>query len=69
MLTKLTASQQQKPSVKGFAPENISFLILVFKPIATIAIIIKNLLKYFKKEKTLFIIIEISSVIIPTSIK
>ena len=54
MLTKLIANQQQKPSIKGFAPENISFLILVFRPIATIAIIIKNLLKYLKKEKILF---------------
>ena len=69
MLTKLIANQQQKPSIKGFAPENISFLILVFRPIATIAIIIKNLLKYLKKEKILFIIVEIFSTISPVPIK
>ena len=56
-ITRLTPdmpSQQQKPINIGFAPDLISFTILVFKPIAAIAIMMKNLLSSLSGEKKLF---------------
>lgn len=35
--------QQQSPKIIGFPPVFINFTMLVFKPIAAIAIVIKNL--------------------------
>ena len=56
-ITRLTPdipTQQQKPINIGFAPDFISLTILVFKPIAAIAIMIKNLLSSLSGEKKLF---------------
>ena len=44
-------TQQRKPSKIGFPPERINFTIFVFKPMAAIAIMIKNLLSSFNNAK------------------
>ena len=46
------ATQQQKPIRIGFPPVRTSFTILVFRPIAAIAMIMKNLESSLKGEKT-----------------
>ena len=46
-LTMVMLIQQTKPSNNGFPPVLTSFTILVFKPIAAIAITMKNLLSSF----------------------
>lgn len=48
-LTPVIAVQQQSPSKIGFPPVLISFTMSVFIPIADIAIMIKNLLIFFRK--------------------
>ena len=45
MLTTVIAHQQQAPRIKGFPPVFTSFTILLFNPIAAIAITMKNLLR------------------------
>lgn len=52
MLTKEIAIQQQKPMKIGFPPDFTNFIILVFRPIAAIAITIKNLDNVLKGVKT-----------------
>lgn len=47
-LTTVIAIQQVAPSNIGFPPFLIILMILLFKPIAAIAIIMKNLLSSFK---------------------
>jgi len=47
METTVIAVQQQKPIRIGFPPFLTSFIIFVFKPIAHIAIEIKNLASHF----------------------
>lgn len=44
--------QQQAPRRIGFPPDLISFIILLLRPIAAIAMMIKNLLSSFKGENT-----------------
>lgn len=47
------AIQQQNPIKIGLPPFLINLIISVFRPIALIAITIKNLLNFFKKVKQL----------------
>ena len=46
-------TQQKNPITRGFPPVLINFTILVFNPIAPVAIIIKNLLIVFIGLNTL----------------
>lgn len=50
--TPVIPIQQQAPIISGFPPVFISLIMSVFKPIAAIAITIKNLLKVFNGLKT-----------------
>lgn len=51
-LVKVIPSQQQAPMKSGLPPVLISFTISVLRPMAAIAMTIKNLLKSFKGENT-----------------
>lgn len=51
-LTTVIPIQQQPPSKIGFPPDLISLIMLLFKPIAAMAIIIKNLLSSLSGLKT-----------------
>lgn len=50
-LTIVIADQQDNPIRIGLAPDFTNFTIFVFNPIAAIAIMIINLLKFFRGEK------------------
>ena len=51
MLTTVIATQQQAPRMSGLPPVFMSFTILLFNPIAAIAITMKNLLRAFSGAK------------------
>lgn len=51
-LTTEMPPQQQKPSRMGLAPVRISLMMLVFRPMAAIAMIIRNLLKFLRGSVT-----------------
>ena len=48
---RATAKEQEKPRSRGLPPVFTNFTISVFKPIAAIAIMIKNLLKFLSGVK------------------
>lgn len=50
-LTRLMPIQQEKPINRGFPPVLISFTMSVLRPMAAMAIIIKNLLKVLAGAK------------------
>ena len=51
-LTRVITVQQHAPSKMGFPPDLMSFTILLFSPIAAIAIIMQNLLNSLSGVKT-----------------
>ena len=67
-LTKIILTQQVAPSNRGLPPVLISLTILVFRPIAPMAITIKNLLTFFIRAKNPVTILALPPVIIPLAI-